>query len=121
MRARSNSTPARPYIALQCLEPANLTLCLAIARSLGDRVPHRRQVLLQRAHEAAHAVDPPSARIAQPLIELADVAAAEDATEPHRQLDMVAKSVDATFSLSTFPAGCTVSRPSAALPENRRK
>src|SRR3984957_13577888 len=86
IRARSNSTPARPYMArLRGLQSVDLSFGLLVAPGLRHSVPHRLQVLAYRLRKTLHRVDPRRARIDQPSVQPLRRSTAKQASKLHRQ------------------------------------
>src|ERR1700733_731780 len=69
IRARSNSTPARPYGSLEGFQSVDLSFGLPVAPGLRHSVAHRLQVLAYRLRKTLHRVDPRRARIDQPSVQ----------------------------------------------------
>jgi hypothetical protein len=86
IRARSNSTPARPYMAR--LRVFSLLICLSfslpVAPVLRHSVAHRLQVLAYRLRKTLHRLDPRGARIDQPSVQPLRRSTAKQASKPHR-------------------------------------
>jgi hypothetical protein len=84
--AFNNATRARPYIArFSVLSLLIWPSIWPLLHGSCDRVPDRRDILLQRDRELAKAMNPGIMRVIHPPGEACQVPATEDPTERHRE------------------------------------